>query len=76
VVLNKIDLCENDMVKGLAKQYNAICVSALDRRSFGPLLEAMETRLWLEPEPGQAPSEALDADPVADMEQGAFSQIG
>lgn len=45
-VLNKIDLCEPDVVRGLAARYGAIPLSALDRSTFGPLLEAMEQRLW------------------------------
>jgi GTP-binding protein HflX len=71
VVLNKIDLCEADVVRGLAKRYNAVCVSALNRDSFAPLLEAMEARLWLDPDDGQASGEAPGEDAVAAMEQDA-----
>jgi GTP-binding protein HflX len=71
VVLNKIDLCEADVVNGLAKRYNAVCVSALNRDSFAPLLEAMEARLWLDPDDGQASGEAPGEDAVAAMEQDA-----
>ena len=72
VVLNKIDLCESDVVRGLARQYNAICVSALDPRTFGPLLEAIAARLWREPERAQAPPKDTGQDAGAATEQDAI----
>jgi GTP-binding protein HflX len=71
VVLNKIDLCEGDVVRGLAKRYNAVCVSALNPNSFAPLLEAMEARLWLDPDDDQASGEDAGEDAVATIEQDA-----
>ncbi len=45
-VFNKIDRCRPEEVDGLTQQYNGIPVCALDRATFGPLLDAMEARLW------------------------------
>jgi len=48
VVLNKIDRCDQGLVQGLSRNYKAIPISALDRTTFGALLEAMENLLWPE----------------------------
>ncbi|MBN2311140.1 MAG: GTPase HflX [Candidatus Hydrogenedentes bacterium] len=48
-VLNKIDLCAPDLVHGLAHRYNGVPISALDRATFTPLLDAMAERLWAAP---------------------------
>jgi len=45
-VLNKTDLCDPDVVRGLAIQYQGTPICALDQTSFAPLLEAMERHLW------------------------------
>jgi len=45
-VLNKIDRADPDLVRGLAARYDGVPICALDRGTFGPLLEAMEQRLW------------------------------
>lgn len=46
LVLNKVERCEPSVVRGLMAKYEGIPVTALDRGTFGPLLEAMEIRLW------------------------------
>lgn len=46
VVLNKIDKCAPDTVAGLAQNYGAVPVSALDAKTFGPLLRELYRRLW------------------------------
>lgn len=46
LVLNKIDLCEPDVVEGLVGKYNAVPVSAINRSTFGSLMDAMESALW------------------------------
>lgn len=51
VVLNKTDLCSQDEIRGLARRLDGVPISALDRGTFGPLLDAMERRLW--PEDGE-----------------------
>ncbi|MCP4641549.1 MAG: GTPase HflX [bacterium] len=50
VVLNKMDRCSDDLVRGLKMQYDGVAISALDHATFGPLMDAMEQRLW-RPEP-------------------------
>ena len=47
-VLNKTDKTDPDTVRGLVDQLDGIPVCALDRGTFGPLLEQLETRLWSE----------------------------
>ncbi len=48
VAINKIDACEPEVVEGLAARYNAVPVCALDRTTFGPLMDALESALWQE----------------------------
>lgn len=48
LVLNKTDACEPEVLEGLVARYGAVPVCALDRSTFGPLLEAMEAALWQE----------------------------
>lgn len=45
-VFNKMDKCNPLEIQGLIRQYNGIALCALDRNTFEPLLDAMETRLW------------------------------
>jgi len=45
-IFNKIDLCNPDEVAGLVRQYSGIAVSALDRTTFGALLDELESRLF------------------------------
>ncbi len=47
-VFNKIDKCNPTEVDGLVRQYEGIALSALDRATFGSLLDALETRLFPE----------------------------
>jgi GTP-binding protein HflX len=46
VVLNKTDQCDPAVVEGLQRQYGGVPVCALDRSTFGPLIDALEGRLW------------------------------
>jgi len=46
VVLNKIDKCDPDRVAGLAQNYGGVPVSALEPKTFGPLLRELHRRLW------------------------------
>ncbi|MBI4559832.1 MAG: GTPase HflX [Candidatus Hydrogenedentes bacterium] len=46
IVLNKADQCDPDVLAGLSDRYHGIPVCALDRRTFGPLIEAVEQALW------------------------------
>jgi GTP-binding protein HflX len=45
-VFNKVDQLEPALAEAICAQNNAIGVSALDRPSVRPLMEAIETRLW------------------------------
>lgn len=45
-IFNKADLCDPVEVQGLARQYNGIVLSALDRNTFTSLLNILEKRLW------------------------------
>ncbi len=45
-VLNKADKCDAHTLRGLEEQYGGVPVCALDRDTFGPLLERMEEELW------------------------------
>ncbi len=47
VVLNKIDRCDAATVDGLARQLDGVPISALDPRTFAPLLERIESALWV-----------------------------
>jgi GTP-binding protein HflX len=46
LALNKTDRAESSIVEGLRAQLGGVPVSALDRTTLGPLLEAMEGHLW------------------------------
>jgi GTPase len=46
LVLNKSELCGEDELRGFAARTRGIPISALSPRTFGPLLDAMEERLW------------------------------
>jgi GTP-binding protein HflX len=46
VVINKTDRCELGEVAALSRRYDGAPLSALDRSTFGPLLEVMERCLW------------------------------
>ncbi len=47
LVLNKMDVLDDGMIRSLARRYpEAVMISALDRGTFRPLLQAMESRLW------------------------------
>ncbi len=46
LVFNKIDRVDPDELSHLCRRFGAIPVSALDRRSFAPLLAEMQRRFW------------------------------
>lgn len=46
LVLNKMDACEPGVLDGLVAHYGAVPVCALDQKSFGPLMAALENALW------------------------------
>jgi GTP-binding protein HflX len=46
LVFNKIDKISREETDNLAARYNAVAVSALDPSTFGPLLKAIEERIW------------------------------
>ena len=46
VVLNKSDRCEAQVMAGLVERFGGIPICALDRGTFGPLLECLEEVLW------------------------------
>ena len=46
LVFNKIDKISREEANNLAVRYNAVTVSALDPSTFGPLLKAIEERIW------------------------------
>jgi len=48
LVLNKTDRLSREEARNLSARYGAVAVSALDPSTLGPLLEAMEERLWRE----------------------------
>lgn len=62
VILNKIDLCDRDTVDALVRRFDGVPVSALNRDSFGPLLQAIEQRLWAGEMAAAAAEHAGDAD--------------
>jgi GTP-binding protein HflX len=59
VVLNKIDRCDEETVRGLIRRYDGVPVCALDRETFGPLLEKIDEMLWGRPEPAAPEPNAL-----------------
>lgn len=46
LVLNKTDRCTPEELEGLQTQLDGIPLCARDRKTFGPLIQAMEDRLW------------------------------
>ncbi len=46
LVLNKTDRCDANEIAGLCARFDAIPVCALDRKTFGPLTQAIEDHLW------------------------------
>ncbi|MDA8169807.1 MAG: GTPase HflX [Nitrospiraceae bacterium] len=48
LVFNKIDRLQPGEAKALAARYNAVAVSALDKKTFANLLRAMENHIWNE----------------------------
>jgi GTP-binding protein HflX len=48
LVMNKVDMVEPEIAMNMADRYGAVLVSATDRTSFGPLMDALESRLWEE----------------------------
>ncbi len=58
VVLNKIDRCSPEAIESLVRRFDGIPISAIDRSTFEPLLEAIEEHFWptlpaiAKPEPG------------------------
>ncbi len=48
LVFNKADKVNPEELRNICSRYNAIAVSALDSSSFGPLLKAIERRIWSE----------------------------
>lgn len=48
LVFNKVDLIDGEIASNLCRLYGAFGVSALERRTLKPVLEALESRLWQE----------------------------
>lgn len=46
LVFNKIDLLPADEAAALCRRFGALPISAMDRKSFEPLLEVLEKRCW------------------------------
>ena len=59
LVFNKKDRVPPETAEAVCRRYGGVAISALDRSTFGPLLAAMEARLW----PAQAAVE--EANPQA-----------
>ena len=51
LVFNKIDQVPSGEVAALCRRFQAIGVSALDRSSFTPLMQALQARCWPDQEP-------------------------
>lgn len=51
LVFNKIDQVPAEEASALCRRFQAIGVSALDRSSFTPLMQALQTRCWPDQEP-------------------------
>ncbi len=45
-LLNKADVCPSELLQGLRRQFDAVPICALDRATFEPLLDALESGLW------------------------------
>ncbi|MEA3362971.1 MAG: GTPase HflX [Thermodesulfobacteriota bacterium] len=50
LVFNKIDQVSAEDLPHICRRYEAVSVSALKRKSFGPLLDEMQRRFWPEEE--------------------------
>jgi len=48
MVFNKIDLIDKDVAKNLCERFEAVGISALDKKTLQNLLDKMEKRLWEE----------------------------
>jgi len=46
VVFNKSDLVDPDTAFRQARRYEGVAISALDRKTFPPLMAELEHRLW------------------------------
>ncbi|MDK2847679.1 MAG: GTPase [Desulfuromonadales bacterium] len=46
IVFNKMDLVPSPQVDALCRRFDAIAVSARDRKTFAPLLNMLEERFW------------------------------
>ena len=46
LVFNKADRIEKDEAENVAQRYNAVCISALDKRTFQPLLQTIEEKVF------------------------------
>ena len=70
VVLNKADLCDPVTLEALKRKYDGISISALDRDTFGPLLDALERNLWADSSSDTTfqvrAAQASTVDPVGD----------
>ncbi len=64
LVFNKIDQVPAEDVPHLCRRYNAIAVSAFDRKSFTPLMAEMQQRFWPEEDELLADFCKLDNDEV------------
>jgi GTP-binding protein HflX len=51
VVLNKMDKCSPETLEELVRKYDGVPISALDQKTFGPLLKEIERHFWPEPSP-------------------------
>jgi len=64
MVFNKVDMLEPAVAQNICKLHGAFGVSALDRPTIRPLLDAMESRLWAEQQrPDDVPEHAREIDP-------------
>ncbi len=48
IVFNKTDKLTSEEVGNITIRYNAVAVSALDPSTFGPLLDVVEDKVWVE----------------------------
>jgi GTP-binding protein HflX len=60
ILLNKADKCSPETIDALVTKYRGIPISATDRATFGPLLQAIESHFW--PPIGTALKSVGDAD--------------
>ncbi|UCG14986.1 MAG: GTPase HflX [Deltaproteobacteria bacterium] len=64
-VFNKVDLLDDgEYVQNICRLHQAIPVSALNLETLRPLVEAMETRLYLNPKSSWSQGDGLHADQV------------